>query len=92
MECRLYGPRRVKQELYKRGIRGRIADEVIGENLDGLYERLEKLIDRKYSEYLEDPEDFKAVNRAKNGLVRAGYDYDDINYAVKKYIEEREED
>ncbi len=92
MECRLYGPRRVKQELYKRGIRGRIADEVIRENLDGLYERLEKLIDRKYSEYLEDPEDFKAVNRAKNGLVRAGYDYDDINYAVKKYIEEREED
>lgn len=87
MECKLYGPRRVKQELYKRGIRGRIADEAIEEKLDGLEERLNKLIERKYLRDLCDPDDIKAINRVKNGLVRAGYGYDDINRAVKEYIE-----
>lgn len=87
MECKLYGPRRVRQELYKRGIRGRIADEVLEENEDGVYERLEKLIEKKYAGSLDDPKDYKAINRVKNGLVRAGYDYDDINHAVKKFLE-----
>ncbi len=88
MECKLYGPRRVKQELYKRGIRGRIADEAIEEKLDGLEERLNTLIERKYLRDLCDPDDIKAINRVKNGLVRAGYGYDDINRAVKEYIED----
>jgi len=87
MECKLYGPRRVRQELYKRGIRGRVADEAIDEAIDGLEERLQKLIEKKYSGYLCDPDDIKSVTKAKNGLVRAGYDYDDINRAVKEYIE-----
>ncbi len=87
MECKLYGPRRVRQELYKRGIRGRIADEAIENAIDGLYERLMQLIERKYAGYLYDPSDIKAVTKVKNGLVRAGYDYDDINQAVKEYIE-----
>ena len=41
----------------------------------------------KYAGYLEDPEDLKSVNKAKNGLVRAGYDYDDINKAIKDFLE-----
>ncbi len=87
MECKLYGPRRVKQELYKRGIRGKIADEAIENAIDGLEERLEELIEKKYYRYLTDPNDIKSINKAKNGLLRAGYDYDDINRAVKEYIE-----
>ncbi len=86
MECKLFGPRRVKQELYKRGIRGKIADEAIENALDGLEERLDALIEKKYSGYLTDPEDIKSINKVKNGLLRAGYDYDDINRAVKEYI------
>lgn len=53
----------------------------------GLYDRLEALIEKKYAGYLEDPEDLKSVNKAKNGLVRAGYDYDDINKAIKDFLE-----
>lgn len=86
-ECKLYGPKRVRQELYKRGIRGRVADEAVERCYDGLYERLEMLIEKKYAGYLEDPEDIKSVSKAKNGLARAGYDYDDINTAVKEYFE-----
>ncbi len=87
MECKLYGPRRVRQELYKRGIRGKIADEAIESKLDGLDERLQSLIERKYASYLCDPEDRKSIEKAKNGLVRAGYDFGDINRAVKEYME-----
>lgn len=88
MECKLYGPRRVKQELYKRGIRGKIADEAIENSLDGLEERLMALIEKKYDGYLHDPDDMKAIAKVKNGLARAGYDFDDINRAVKEYIED----
>ena len=87
MECKLYGPKRVKQELYRRGIRGKTADEAIENSLDGLKHRLMTLIERKYDGYLHDPDDIKAITKVKNGLVRAGYDYDDINRAVKEYIE-----
>ena len=86
MECKLYGPRRVKQELYKRGIRGRIAQEAIDNKLDGLEERLKLLIEKKYLGYLQDPDDRKSIEKAKNGLVRAGYDFYDINRAIKEYI------
>lgn len=86
MECKLYGPRRAMQELYKRGIRGKIAQEAVDSKTDGLEERLHKLIERKYLRDLQDPEDFKAIVKVKNGLARAGYDFDDINRAVKEYI------
>ena len=85
--CKLYGPKRVRQELFKRGIRGRVADEAVESCYNGLCDRLEALIEKKYAGYLEDPEDLKSVNKAKNGLVRAGYDYDDINKAIKDFLE-----
>lgn len=88
MLCKCYGPKRVKQELYKRGIRGRVADEAIENEIDGLYERLMSVIEKKYAGYLEDPEDIRAVIKVKNALARMGYDYDDINNAVGDYIEE----
>lgn len=86
MECKLYGPKRVRQELYKRGIRGKTADEAVENAMEGLEERLHALIEKKYTGYLIDPDDVKSINNAKNGLVRAGYDYDDINRAVKEYL------
>ena len=85
--CKLYGPKRVRQELFKRGIRGRVADDAVESCYNGLCDRLEALIEKKYAGYLEDPEDLKSVNKAKNGLVRAGYDYDDINKAIKDLLE-----
>lgn len=88
MECKCYGPRRVKQELYKRGIRGSIADQAIEEYSEGIYDRLCLVIERKYADTLSDGEDQKAVIRVKNALVRMGYDYDDINKAVREFLEE----
>lgn len=88
MECKCCGPKRVMQELYKRGIRGRIADEAIENYTDGMHERLMSVIERKYADSLDDPEDKKAIARVKNGLARMGYDFDDINSAVNEYFEQ----
>lgn len=88
MICKCYGPRRVRQELYKRGVRGRAADKAIENAMDGLYERLLSVIENKYASYLSDPEDKKSVAKVKNALARMGYDFDDINSAVNEYLEE----
>lgn len=87
MVCKRYGPRRVRQELYKRGVRGEIAENAIESELEGLYERLMSVIERKYADYLEDPEDKKSIAKVKNALARLGYDFDDINIAVNDYLD-----
>ncbi len=88
MVCKCYGPRRVRQELYKRGVRGEIAENAIESEMEGLHERLMSVIEKKYEGYLEDPEDTKSIAKVKNALARMGYDFDDINSAVKDYLEE----
>lgn len=88
MVCKCYGPRRVRQELYKRGVRGEIAENAIESEMEGLYERLMSVIEKKYAGYLEDPEDTKSIAKVKNALARMGYDFDDINSAVKEYLDE----
>lgn len=88
MVCKCYGPRRVRQELYKRGVRGAVADGAIESEMEGLYERLMSVIEKKYAGYLEDPEDTKSIAKVKNALARMGYDFDDINSAVKEYLDE----
>ena len=91
MNCKLYGPRRVRDELYRRGIKGRIADEAIEEAMEGLEERLLTLIERKYAHRLLDPQDRKNTDKVKNALLRAGYEYGDIDRAVKEYIYREQE-
>lgn len=88
MVCKRFGPRRVKQELYKRGVRGKIADSAIEKYMDGLYERLASVIEDKFAPELEDPDDFKSVAKVKNALARMGYDYGDINSAISDYFSE----
>ncbi len=91
MNCKLYGPRRVRDELYRRGIKGRTADEAIEEAMEGLEERLLTLIERKYAHRLLDPQDRKNTDKVKNALLRAGYEYGDIDRAVKEYIYREQE-
>jgi len=47
-----------------------------------------KFIDGLLSIYTKHKEDLKAVNKVKNALVRLGYDYDDINAAVREFLED----
>ena len=87
MICKCYGPRRVKQELYKRGVKGQTAETALENASEGLYERLLSVIEKKYADYLDDPDDKRAVDKVKNALVRMGYDYSDINSAINDFFD-----
>lgn len=87
MICKCYGPKRVRQELYKRGVKGLTAEKALESASEGLYERLLSVIEKKYSDYLNDPDDRKAIAKVKNALIRMGYDYSDINSAVNDFFD-----
>ena len=59
-------------------------EEVFGENLA-------ELLRTKHSRYLTDIEDRKSIEKVKNALVRYGYDFSEINRAVKEYFESAED-
>ena len=46
-----------------------------------------ELLETKHSRYLTDSSDRKSIEKVKNALVRYGYDFSDINRAVKEYFE-----
>lgn len=86
MECRLYGPRRAMLEMKKRGIPDCAAKAAVEEYSEGIYERLEEIVERKYSDLLDDPKDYKSIAKVKNALARLGYDFSDINSVVNEFL------
>lgn len=74
-----YGSYRAIRELTLKGIDKDLAEEVVSYYDDTQLERLEDLINSKYSRYLVDD---KGLNKVKNALVRLGYSYDLINQVL----------
>lgn len=74
-----YGSYRAIRELKLKGIDDDLAQEVVSYYEDTELERLEDLINSKYSRYLNDD---KGINKVKNALVRLGYSYDLINQVL----------
>lgn len=74
-----YGSYRAIKELTLKGIDKDLAEEVVSYYDDTQLERLEDLINSKYSRYLVDD---KGLNKVKNALVRLGYSYDLINQVL----------
>ena len=74
-----YGSYRVIRELTLKGIDKDLAEEVVSYYDGTQLERLEDLINSKYSRYLVDDKD---LNKVKNALVRLGYSYDLINQVL----------
>ncbi len=89
MEVKLFGRRRAFQEMRLKGLTKEVIDIALQEYDEGADERLRKLIEKKYLRYMTDE---KGINRAKNSLVRYGYDYSDINRAFKQIESECDED
>jgi len=75
-----YGSYRAIRELKQKGIDTDLAEEVVSYYEDTQLERLEELVQSKYSRYLDDE---KSLNKVKNALVRLGYSYDLINEVLK---------
>lgn len=86
-----YGPRRIRQGLMQKGFDRELVEEVLEEMRDSFgedeaEEQLAGLIRRKYARYLADG-DPKGRNKAVNGLLRLGYDYEQICSALRNFSE-----
>lgn len=80
-----YGPNRVRQEMNRKGIPQEIIENILDEYEDGTYERLEEIINKKYSDNLGD---YKSIEKVKAALVRRGYSFSIINEVLRDLIEE----
>lgn len=85
VEVKLFGRRRAFQEMRLKGLTREVIDIALEPYAQGTDERLRTLIEKKYLRYLDDE---KGVNRAKNAIVRLGYDYSDINRVLKEMSED----
>ena len=78
-----YGSKRIKQELFKRGIDREFWDDAMCEN-DGMEEAALSFVEKKLKD-INDPEDVRRVTAA---MGRRGYSYEEAKTAIKRYIEE----
>lgn len=85
-----FGRRRALRELVQKGIGRFTAEDALAEYDDTFSENLSEMLETKYSRYLGDPTDRKSIEKVKSSLVRYGYSFDEINRAVKEYIENME--
>lgn len=82
-----WGSRRVMQEMFKRGIDKEIAINAIDEcDIDPIPQII-AIIEKKYYDLFED---YKAKQKAIAGLMRLGFDYDEIKHAIQKICDNSE--
>ena len=89
-----YGPRRIRQSMMQKGFDRDLIDEVLEEMAESFegektVGQLEEIIRRKYARSLSN-EDPKGRSKAVNGLLRLGYDYDQIRTALRNFSETEE--
>ncbi len=78
------GPRKVREELYRRGVPREYWDEAL-EGLESPEEALDAFVAAKLRRVAEPgPQDFKRVSDA---LARRGYAWSDISAAVRRYAD-----
>ncbi len=80
-EVKLFGRRRAFQEMRLKGLTKEVIDLALEEYEQGTAERLRRLIEKKHLRYMTDE---KGINRAKNSLIRYGYDYGEIKQALRE--------
>lgn len=83
-EFRGMGKRRIKNELFMKGVSADIADEVLENYEFDEQEALMELLSGKYRKMMADE---KGRQRAFAALVRRGYNYSDIRSAMQNYAD-----
>lgn len=90
-EIKKFGYRRALNEIMRKGIDRFTAEDSLENYSEKFSENLAELIEKKYSYFLSDSSDRKSIEKVKNSLARYGYDFSEINRAVKEYFENLEE-
>ena len=90
VEIKKYGYKRAKREIMQKGIAQFTAEDALECYTESFEENLRELLKTKHSRYLTDESDRKSIEKVKSALVRYGYDFSEINRAVKEYFENSE--
>lgn len=90
VEVKKYGCRRSKREIMQKGIDQFTAEDALAKYSQVYHDNILELLRTKHSRYLTDREDRKSIEKVKSALVRYGYDFTEINRAVKEYFENTE--
>lgn len=94
VERKFYGLRRAVYEMKHRGLSQEDIDDALAEYDDPEFisAQLLELMQRKYARQLTDSDDRKAIERVTASLVRRGYTYQQIRFAMEDYFALLEED
>ena len=82
-----YGERKIRDELYRRGVPRELWDEAL-EELEDPAEEIDAFVRKKLRGEAPDP---AALKRISDALARRGYRWDDIRDALRRYGAEWEE-
>lgn len=83
MKNKKYAPKRIKQELYNKGVKREIVEDALN-NLDfDAKNSIKEIIDKKYADSVHDE---KGLKRTAAALVRMGYGFSDIKSSLKEYL------
>lgn len=91
IEIKKFGRRRVLREMREKGLSNETAEDALAQYEDTFSENLMHLLETKHSRWLTDPDDRRSIEKVKAALVRYGYDFAEINRAVKEYFENYED-
>ena len=91
VEVRKFGKRRAMREMVSRGISRFTAEDALRQYDDVFEENIMQLLSEKYSRYLADINDKRAIDKVKNSLIRSGYDFSLINCTIKDYFDNMNE-
>lgn len=84
-----YGPRKVRDELYRRGVPREFWEEALAQ-LDEPNDTLDKLVEAKLRR-VEAP-DRRDLKRVSDALMRRGYAWSDISAALRRYTDQLDDD
>ncbi len=79
-----FGERKLRDELYRRGVPRELWDEALGQIEDNS-EAINAFLEKK----LKGSRDPKEIKRASDALARRGYGWEEISAALERYREER---
>ena len=87
VEGKKFGLRRAEYEMRHRGLSQEDIDDALSayNNAEQISAQLLELLQKKYARYLTDPDDRKASEKVTAALVRRGYTYQQIRYAIEDY-------
>lgn len=96
IEGKKFGLRRAEYEMRHRGLSQEDIDDALSayDDAEMISAQLLELLQKKYARHLTDPDDRKSTEKVTAALVRRGYTYTQIRYAIEDYyawLEEQEE-